>query len=82
MDKLTTFVDRTRRIGIDIKLVGNFPWIYMDSINGKKVTEKFHANHGFCIAFLPIREGQDIHFTDIGEIFKLIRKYVEQPTKK
>ena len=78
MDKLTTFIDRTRRIGIDIKLVGNFPWVYMDSINGNKVTEKYQANHGFCIAYLPIRKDQDINFTDIEEIFKLIRKYINK----
>lgn len=82
MDKLTTFIDRTRRIGIDIKLVSNFPWVYMDSINGNKVTEKYQANHGFCVAYLPIRKNQDIVFSDIGEIFKLIRKYVKQTTKK
>ena len=63
------------KLGIDIKLVGNYPWIYIDEINGKRVTEKFQGNHGFTIAFLPIRKDQEINFTDIREIFKLIRKY-------
>lgn len=75
MDKLTVFVDRLNRIGIEVKLTGNFPWVYLDSINGKRVKEKFQANHGFCIAYLPIRKGQDIKFTDITKIFKVIRKY-------
>ena len=80
-DKLTVFVDRMKRIGIDIKLAGNFPWIYINSINGKRVTETFEANHGFTIAFLPIKNDKEIEFTDITEIFKLIRKYVTEDIK-
>lgn len=77
-DKLTIFVDRLKKIGVDIKLVGNYPWIYIDSINGKTVTEKFQAIHGFTVAFLPIRTEQEMQFTDIAEIFKLIRKYIKK----
>jgi hypothetical protein len=75
-DKLTVFVDRMNRIGIDVKLAGNFPWIYINSINGKRVTETFQANHGFTVAFLPIKNDKEIEFTDITETFKLIRKYI------
>jgi len=74
-DKLTIFVDRMKKLGIDIKLVGNYPWIYIDEINGKRVIEKFQGNHGFTIAFLPIRKEQELNFTDIGEVFRLVRKY-------
>jgi hypothetical protein len=77
-DKLTVFVDRMKRIGIDIELFSNIPWIYINSINGKRVTETFEANHGFTIAFLPVRADQELAFTDITEIFKLIRKYVTE----
>jgi hypothetical protein len=77
-DKLTVFVDRMNRIGIDIKLAGNYPWIYINSINGKRVTETFEANHGFTVAFLPVRADKELELTDIGEIFKLIRKYVTE----
>lgn len=74
-DILKTFVERMQRLGIEVKLAGNYPWIYIHEINGKRVTETFEANHGFTIAFLPIRN-QEMRFTDIAEIFKLIRKYV------
>lgn len=74
-DKLTIFVARMKKLDIDIKLVCNYPWIYIDEINGKRVTEKFQGNHGFTIAFLPIRKDQELNFTDIGEIFRLVRKY-------
>ncbi len=64
-----------KKLGIDIKIVGNYPWIYIDEINGKRVTEKFKGNHGFTIAFLPTENNKELNFTDIGIIFQLIRKY-------
>ena len=75
-DKIKVFVERLKKIGIDVKLSGNFPWVYIDEICGKRVTEKFDGNHGFTIIFLPVRnDSQPSEFTDIKEIFKLIRKY-------
>lgn len=75
MDKLETFLNRMKKLNIDIELAGNYPWIYINKINGKKVVEKFRANHGFTIAFLSVKKEREIRFTDIGEIFRLIRKY-------
>lgn len=78
-DKITRFVERLKKIGIEVKLVGNFPWVYIDEICGKKVTETFEGNHGFTLIFLPGRNDSPVsEFTDIKEIFKLIRKYVEE----
>ena len=74
-DKLTVFINRMQKLGIKIELAGNFPWIYIDKINGKRVTEKYLGNHGFTVMFLPIKLGQTHEFTNIGKIFKLIRKY-------
>jgi len=51
MNKLEMFCNRLGKIGIDIKLEGNYPWIYIYSINGKRVIEQFHGNHGWTIAF-------------------------------
>ena len=73
---LDSFIARLKKLNIDIKLAGNYPWIYIDTINNKRVTELFNGNHGFTIAFLPIRANQQMKFTDITEIFKLIRKYI------
>ena len=75
MDKLTIFTNRLEMIGIKVELVGNLPWVYIDSINGKKVTEIYQGNHGFTIAYLTVKDG--ILFTDLHEIFKLIRKYAD-----
>lgn len=78
-DKLGVFIQRLKKIGIDVKLSGNFPWIYLDEICGKRVTETFQANHGFTVMFLPGRTDSPVsEFTDITEIFKLIRKYVKK----
>lgn len=74
-DKITIFINRIKKLGINIELVGNVPWIYIDKINGKRVTEKFQAKHGFTLAFYPIRKDQELKFTDLSEIFKLIKKY-------
>ncbi len=75
-EKLKVFITRLRKIGIEIELFGNYPWIYLDTINGKKVIEKFYAEHGFTIAFHPVKPNQKFEFTDIKEIFNLIRKYL------
>jgi hypothetical protein len=77
-DKITRFVERLKKIGIEIKLQGNFPWVYIDEICGKRVTETFEGNHGFTFIFLPGRNDSPVsEFTDIKEIFKLIRKYTK-----
>jgi hypothetical protein len=75
-DKIKVFVERLKKIGIDVKLSGNYPWVYITEICGKRVTEKFDGNHGFTIIFLPVRnDSPPSEFTNIKEIFKLIRKY-------
>jgi len=77
MEKIDKFVERLAKIGIDVKVAGNFPWIYLTHINGKKVKEKFRGNHGFTIAFYPMRHNEALRFTDIGKIFELIREYIK-----
>lgn len=70
-EKLDVFVKRLQKIGIDTKYIGNYPWIYLDTVNGNKVKEKFEGNHGFTVGFL----NKGFTFTDFNEIFKIIRKY-------
>lgn len=72
MEKLDILTRRLSKLNIDISYIGNYPWIYIDKINGKRVIEQFHGNHGFTIMFLGAKE-----FTDITEIFKVIRKYIK-----
>ena len=50
---LTVFVNRMKKLNIDVKLGGNYPWIYIDEINGVRVKKEdyFLGDHGFTIAF-------------------------------
>lgn len=75
MDNVAILVKRLNKIGIEIVPGGNFPWIYIDEINGKRVTETYYANHGFTMALLSM-DGTGTKLTSIKEIFKLLRKYV------
>jgi hypothetical protein len=75
MKELDIFIKRLKKIGIEVTLWSNFPWIYLATVNANKVKERFHGNHGFTIAFHPIRVDQEFKFTDIAYMFKIIRKY-------
>ena len=62
---------RCKRIGINLEFVGNYPWVYLDKVNGNKVKERYMGNHGFTAFF--INKGESV--TSVKKIFKAIRKY-------
>lgn len=70
-NQLETFINRLRKIGIEIELSLNYPWVYLVKVNNNPIKEQFMANHGFTLGFAT-KKG---FFTDITEIFKTIRKY-------
>lgn len=65
------FISRLARLGIDVELGGNYPWIYLDKVNGARVKETFRANHGFT-AFMLGKSGT-CKFTDRKVVFNKIR---------
>ena len=73
---ISRFVRRLARIGIDVELTGNYPWIYLNKVNGKKVKGKFYGQHGFTAFMLDIKYESDtpVKFTDIGKVFSKIRE--------
>lgn len=77
ISKLDVFRKRMKKLGIEIEMWSNYPWIYINKINGNvvKPEDYFHGNHGFTIGFHPIKPDQVFEFTDIKRIFQLIRKY-------
>jgi len=75
MERLDILKKRLNRIGIEVEFAANYPWIYICKVNGKRVKETFKANHGFTVGFIPLSRYDSFHFTDLNEIFKLIRKY-------
>jgi hypothetical protein len=72
---VTILRNRLLKIGITIEMISNYPWIYLVKVNGNVVKEKYLANHGFTIGFNPAKVGDVFSYTDIKEIFKIIRKY-------
>lgn len=78
MEKLDIFVSRLKNLGIDINLSSNFPWVYLTKINNKTVKEKYQSEYGFVIGYLPIKPDKNFQFTDLNEIFKIIRKYIKE----
>lgn len=76
LNELEVLLGRLKRIGIELECTGNYPWIYLSKINGKLVTERFLAEHGFTIGWYAINVRDKMRLSDTKEIFKLIRKYV------
>lgn len=77
MNVLDILINRLNKIGIEIVLAGNYPWIYLETVNGNRIKEEdfFYGNHGFTIAFLPTKLGKKMEITDIKKTFEVIRKY-------
>jgi hypothetical protein len=72
---VTILRNRLLKIGITIEMISNYPWVYLDKVNGNAVKEKYFANHGFTIGFNPAIVGDVFSYTDLKEIFKINRKY-------
>lgn len=68
--------DRLKKIGVNVMFASNYPWIYLDTVNGKKVKELAFSEHGFTVGFLPIKTNKEFRFADIKTMFKVIRRYV------
>lgn len=69
------FMKRMEKIGIELELSGNYPWVYLKKIQGQVVTEKYMANHGFTIFMLQM--DNSFKMMDRKKVFSLIRSYKE-----
>lgn len=76
-DILDRLILRLEKINIKIELAGNYPWIYLDKVNGNKIKKEdyYLGNWGFTIAFLPTKPNKEMELTDIKKVFEIIRKY-------
>ena len=73
MNELVVLERRLNKIGIEIELMGNMPWVYLTKVNGNAVRESdFTANHGFVIAWN--RNNIEL-VSNRKSIFEIIRKY-------
>ena len=79
MNEVVKFRERLKKIGYEIKLAGNAPWIYLDSVNGNKVKEVdwINANHGYTFAWFPLTIDKEfrLNWADIKTTFMLIWKF-------
>ncbi len=78
MNEVTIFINRLKKIGIELELAGNYPWIYLEKVNGNRVQPEdwINANHGYAIAYSPVRSDQVYSLDhDWKEMFRIIRKY-------
>lgn len=74
MTTVKAFVERLAKVGVKVELAVNYPWVYLDKVNGKQVTNNFYSEHGFTIFFL--RRSGGVFILDIAGIFKEIRKHL------
>lgn len=70
-NNLDIFVKRMRKLDIEITFISNYPWIYLDTINGKKVTEKLASEHGFVVGLFTLKGG--FRFSDTTKLFEQIK---------
>lgn len=68
---LNVFIQRMKKLGIEVKFTGNYPWVYISEICGKKVKEKKDSEWGWVVGY----RNKYFKFVDIKELFNLIRKY-------
>lgn len=68
--KIENLVRRLKKIGIEVDLGLNYPWVYLDFVNGKRVTETFWSEHGFTICYMTGDKFHNLHY-----LFKILRKY-------
>ena len=78
MTTISSFVSRLKKIGITVELTGNYPWIYLRSVNGHKVYERYYACHGFTVFF--VNKGEKI--TDTTKVFQKIRQMLTEEGRK
>lgn len=76
-NKIVKFTERLAKIGIDVELAVNYPWVYLTKVNGRSVKERFYANHGFTAFMVPVRIGQQAAIPDLKYLFVKIRQMVE-----
>jgi hypothetical protein len=79
MNEVEIFINRMKRIGIELELKANYPWIYLHSVNGNRVKQEDWSSHwGYTIAWLSIKPiGAGVYLDeDIKRTFEVIRKYI------
>lgn len=76
VDRIRDLKCRLEKIGIKIHLVSNFPWVYLDKINGVRLLEKFQSDHAFSVGTIPIRRDQvEVNLSSNKAVFAILNQY-------
>jgi hypothetical protein len=68
-----SFIHKMEQLGIEVELVGNLPWIYLHSVNGRRVSERFYGNHVFTAFFMSVKT----RWSDRRRVFQKIREMLK-----
>ena len=73
---IAVLTKRLAKLNITVEFTGNVPWIYLDKVNGNKITTKLDSDYGFTAFWYPIRTDGEIKVNSITKLFKEIRKHI------
>jgi hypothetical protein len=73
LSELNKLYRRLEKLNIYINLAINFPWVYLTSVNGHVVKEKYKSEHGFVISMIPNDVCSVAQITNISATFDVIR---------
>lgn len=82
MTTIDSFVNRLKKIGINVELEGNYPWVYLRKINDVPVKGNFLAEWGFTVFFRGSKFGSGDKITDTNTIFNKIRETLNMKNSK
>ena len=73
---ISVLVKRLAKLNITVEFTSNIPWIYLNKVNGNKVTTKLDSDYGFTAFWYPIKTNREIKVNSITKLFKEIRKHI------
>lgn len=71
MNNLKNFIDPFTSEGIIISCVSNYPWVYLESVNGNLIREKRKSEHGYVIGIYNFKG--EVIVQDEQEVSDFIR---------
>jgi hypothetical protein len=74
MTTIPSFINRLKKIGINVELIANYPWVYLDTVNGIRVKGAYWGEHGFTVFVKAARIDQKDQILEIPIIFNKIRE--------
>lgn len=75
LDPIKRLSSRLLKLNITLEFSGNLPWIYLDSVNGVRVKEKFRSDHHFTAFMMSCSVCK---WTDRRKVFNKIRTILEE----